>query len=193
VTTCTIGHLVISEIRSRGAGGAADEFVELYNPTAAPVTLDSTWKIEARSNSATSYTGRWTGTGKVIPAHGHFLIAGTGYVQSPAGDEALSTGITDATSLRLLQATTTVDAVCYAFNAASQMPFVTDATYTCSGTPMSNLPHDNTTAGASNSDVSIERKPGGVGGNCTDTADNAADFAQQAPATPMSSQSPPTP
>jgi hypothetical protein len=190
---CTIGHLVISEIRSRGAGGAADEFVELYNPTATPVTLDSTWKLEARSNAANNYTGRWTGTGKVIPAYGHFLIAGTTYTQAPAADEALSTGITDATSLRLLQATMTVDAVCYAFDAATQMPFVTDATYTCAGTPMSNLPHDNTTAGASNSDVSIERKPGGAGGNCTDTGDNSADFAQQAPATPMSSQSPPTP
>jgi hypothetical protein len=185
--------VVISEIRSRGAGGAADEFVELYNPTGSPVTLDSTWKLEARSSTASSYGGRWTGTGKVIPAHGHFLIVGTAYVESPAGDEPLTTGITDATSLQLVQGGASVDAVCYAFDAATDMPFLTDATYTCKGAPANNLPHNNGTAGASNSDVSIERKPGGAGGNCTDTGDNSADFATQMPATPMSSQSPPTP
>jgi hypothetical protein len=45
---------------------------------------------------------------------------------------------------------TTIDAVCYAFDATSQMPFVTDATYTCEGMPVSNLPHDNTASAASN-------------------------------------------
>ena len=184
---------MISEVRSRGAGGAADEFIELYNPTGAPVTLDANWKIEARSNSSTSYSGRWTGTGKVIPAHGHFLIVGGTYAQTPAGDETLSTGITDATSLRLVNNTVTIDAVCYAFDAATQMPFVTDATYSCEGMPASNLPHDNTNSTASTADASIERKPGGAGGNCTDTGDNASDFANQMPATPMSSLSPPTP
>jgi hypothetical protein len=42
-------------------------------------------------------------------------------------------------------------------------------------------------------DASIERKPGGAGGNCTDTGDNASDFTAQTPATPMSTASPPTP
>ncbi|MFT3769995.1 MAG: lamin tail domain-containing protein [Minicystis sp.] len=181
---------MISEVRSRGTGGAGDEFVELYNPTNAPITLDSAWKLEGRSNSATSYNARWTGTGKVIPAHGHFLIAYTGYTQAPAADEALSSGITDATSLRLVQSGTMVDAVCYAFDTASQMPFLSDATYTCEGMPATN-PHNNATT--TNDDASIERKPGGAAGNCTDSGDNATDFALTMPATPMSSQSAPTP
>ena len=188
---CSTNHLVISEIRSRGAAGAADEFVELYNPTDAPVTLDSTWKLEARSNATGSYSGRWTGTGKVIPAHGHFLIAGTGYSQTPAADEALSTGITDATSLRLVQSGTTVDAVCYGFDATSIAVFTSDATYTCEGSPVANNPHNNTTAG--NVDGSIERKAGGASGNCTDTGDNAADFLVDAAANPQSTASAATP
>ena len=191
--TCSIGHLVISEVRSRGAAGASDEFIELFNATPAAVTLDSTWKIEGRSDVGATYSSRWTGTGKTIPAWGHFLIAGSAYTEMPIADEALSTGITDATSLRLVQGTANVDAVCYAFSAATMMPFTTDPTYTCEGTPVSNAPHDNTSSATSNVDVSIERKPGGTGGNCTDTNNNASDFMTQMPATPQNSSSPPTP
>jgi hypothetical protein len=185
------GTIVISEIRSRGAAGAGDEFVELYNPGAAPVTLDSAWTLEARSNTAGTYLSRWAGTGKTIPAHGHFLIASAGYTQAPAADEALSTGITDASSLRLQHGGVTVDAVCYAFDAASAMPFTTDATYTCEGAPVATNPHNNGTT--TNTDASLERKPGGASGNGQDTNDTSADFAVLMPAAPQSSQSAPTP
>ena len=70
---------------------------------------DSSWKLEVRSNATTTYAARWTGTGRVIPAHGHFLIAGSAYTQQPATDESLSTGITDANSLRLTHSGTVVD------------------------------------------------------------------------------------
>ena len=188
---CLLTHLVISEIRSRGLGGANDEFLELYNPTAASVTLDNTWKIDGRSDSATSYTTRWTGTGKTIPAHGHFLITGTTYAQTPAGDEGLMSGITDATSVVLKHGSGVVDAVCYGYSPSTLAAF--NATYICAGTPVSNLPHNNSSVGMSNSDVSLERKPGGAAGNCTDSGDNASDFGVNAPATPQSSSSPPTP
>ncbi len=103
----------------------------------------------------------------------------------------LSSGITDASSVRLMHSGTAVDAVCYYFDATTMAAY--DATYTCEGTPMSNLPHDNTTSATSNSDVSIERKPGGSAGNCVDTNDNAADFITQTPATPQDLMSTPTP
>jgi hypothetical protein len=188
---CSINHLVISEVRSRGAGGASDEFIELYNPTSSPVTLDANWTLQSRSATGTTYSTRWKGAGGVIPAHGHFLIVGLAYTQSPAKDASLSSGITDAASIILRQGTTTIDALCYAYDATTQAAF--DATFQCAGTPVSNLPHDNQSSTTSNVDVSIERKPGGAGGNCTDTGDNAADFATTTPATPMSSTSPPTP
>jgi hypothetical protein len=183
------GIVVISEIRSRGAAGASDEFIELYNPSAVPVVLDETWRIEARSNVATSYSTRWTGTGRIIAAHGHFLLAASGYAQLPAADEAIATGVTDASSVRLVHAGTAVDAVCYAYDAASAVPFAS-ATYTCEGTPVTNL-HDNTTS--TNADASIERRPGGAAGNGQDTDDNTADFAMQMPSAPQSTTSPLTP
>jgi len=188
--TCSTAHLVISEIRSRGAAGASDEFVELYNPTNAPVTVDASWTLEARSNTATAYSSRWAGSGIGIPAHGHFLLASTGYTQTPAPDEILSTGLTDATSLRLMHSGSLVDAVCFGFDATTKMSFTTDTTFICEGAPATN-PHNNATS--TNVDTSIERKPGGASGNCIDTGDNDADFAQTTPATPQSSASPPTP
>ena len=78
-----------------------------------------------------------------------------------------------------------MDAVCYYFGSN---PF--DATFTCEGTPILN-PHDNTTN--TDTDASIERKPGGTAGNCTDTGDNASDFQATMPATPLCTSSPPTP
>jgi hypothetical protein len=185
VGTCALTTLVISEIRTRGAGGASDEFVELFNPTAAAVVLDNTWKIEARSHTTGTYTVRWTGTGTSIPAHGHFLIAGTGYTQAPVMDAALSSGVTDASSVRLVHGTTNVDAICFGFDAASMAAY--DATYTCEGTPVSNLPHDNSTSATSNSDASLDRLPAGGASDCTDTGNNATDFAPLAPAAPQAS------
>jgi hypothetical protein len=176
-------------VRSRGLGGAADEFVELYNPTDTPLTLDSGWTLEARSNSASSYGARWTGAGKDIPANGHYLIVGSAYTQTPSSDDSLTTGITDATSLQLLNQGSLVDALCYAWDTTSAAPFLSDTTYVCEGTPADNAPHDNTTSG--DVDVSIVRKPGGTAGNCTDTGDNASDFTTETPAEPMSSSSTP--
>jgi hypothetical protein len=179
-------------VRSRGAAGGGDEFVELWNPTGAAVTLDATWMIEGRSATAAAYNARWKGAaGLSIPAYGHFLIASSGYVQLPTADDKLITGITDATGLRLVHSATTVDAICYAYSPVTTAAF--DATYTCEGIPVSNLPHNDGSAGMSNSDASLERLPGGLGGSCTDTDDNSADFAPRAPAGPESTQSPPTP
>jgi hypothetical protein len=183
---------VISEVRSRGVGAGSDEFVELWNPTAATVQLDATWLIEGRSATAAAYNARWKGmAGLAIGPHGHFLIAGSTYVQLPMADDKLITGITDATSLRLVQGATTIDALCYQYSPATAMAF--DATYSCEGAPVSNLPHNDGSGAASNADASLERLPGGQGGNCVDTDDNTADFAPRSPAGPESTQSPPTP
>lgn len=178
--------LVISEVRSRGVGGGSDEFIELYNPSTDPVTLDSSWTLDGRSDTATSYSVRWMGSGKVIPAHGHFLLTGSAYIQQPVADDSLLTGITDATALRLSRGGVVMDALCYGFDATTLMVFGNDTTYVCEGRPAMNL-HDNTAA--TNVDGSIERKPGGTAGNGQDTNDNATDFAALTPSNPQNSAS----
>jgi hypothetical protein len=185
-------NLLISEIRSRGAGSASDEFVELYNPTSSAVMLSSDWQLDTRSSGAASYGLRWTGEGLTIPAHGYFLLTGSNYAQSPAGDAFLSSGITDAGSLRLRYGDANVDVVCYAFNDTTLGTLAAPG-YDCEGIPADNLPHNNGNSMASNSDVSIERGPGGAQGNGVDTDANAADFATRAPALPQNRLSPPLP
>jgi len=172
-------------------GGASDELIELYNATPSPVTLDGNWKLEGRSAGGASYTTRWIGAGGTIPPYGHYLIVGSSYTQLPAGDDMLSSSITDAGSVRLLNGTAVVDAICYYFDATTQLAFTGD--YSCEGSPVSNQPHDNSSTATSNVDVSLERKPGGTGGNCTDTDDNTADFDIASPAYPENTQSPATP
>jgi len=178
--TCSLTHLVIGQIRTRGTNGGGDEFVELFNPTASAVTLDGSWTIEGRSDTGSSFTTRWSGGGQTIPAHGYFLIVGSSYAQSPTGDDTLTAGITDAGAVQLHDANGLVDAVCLYFDSTSQSHL--DTSYQCEGTPVDNSPHDNSSAG--NSDSALERKPGGSGGACQDTGNNASDFAAVTPGAP---------
>jgi hypothetical protein len=176
---------LISEVRSRGPNQSSDEFIELFNATGAAVTLDGTWEIMERPASGSSYGVRWTGTGKSVPAFGHYLIGGVAYTQAPAPDSFETGSISDASSLVLYHRGQMVDAVCYYYGAN---PF--NGSYTCEGTPVLN-PHNMTTS--TDRDASIARRPGGAAGNCTDTGDNAADFIVETPSTPESTLSPPTP
>ena len=156
-----------AQIVTRGAAGRSDEFIELYNPTASDVTLDSSWSIQVRANDGTSYTARWTGSGGVLPAGGHFLLTGSAYADPVPSDDTM-TGIKDASSVVLQQGSTPIDAVCFVW--ASSQTY--DATFTCEGAPADNTPHDDTTNG--DVDQSLIRK----GNGCTDTGQSAQDFEE---------------
>ncbi|EYF08637.1 lamin tail domain-containing protein [Chondromyces apiculatus] len=180
-------RVLISEARARGLGGANDDFVELYNPMSVPVVLDNTWKLEARGSTAGSYTTRWTGSGVTLPPHGHYLIGGSTYTQMPTRDAPLSSGLADASSVRVLHATQVLDALCFYTTPSTLTDFQTGANFSCEGTPFHN------TAGTNNLDRSMERLPGGAAGNSTDTGNNATDFVQSEPSNPQNLASPPTP
>jgi hypothetical protein len=184
--------MVISEVRSRGAAGANDEFIELYNPTGAAIVLDATWKLESRSTEAGGYTDRWVGAGVSVPSKAHVLIGGSTYTQAPAKDFSLSSGITDAGSLKLTHGGAIVDAVCFSFSPGTDAS-LQGVGYDCEGASVSNLPHNNGNSAGSSSDASIERKPGGALGNCADTQVSSADWQPLAPAQPQSLASPPVP
>ncbi len=189
-TTVPTGFVLISEVRTRGSGGAGDEFVEFYNPGGSPVVLDSSWALQKRASSASSYSNCWMGTGKTLASHHHFLVTGTSYVQTPAGDETLSSALTDAGSLVLTQNGTTIDALGYYFDSTTLAQLSTGIGFILAGTPAVN-PHDN--SNGTNTDQSLERKPGGSGGNATNTSNNANDFQTTSPADPENSASPAVP
>jgi hypothetical protein len=75
--------VVISEFTTRGPGGSTDEFVELYNPTDAPVDI-SGWTIETYAASSlfcpgwcerVCFPGAPGSSTSVIPPKKYFLIA----------------------------------------------------------------------------------------------------------------------
>ncbi len=93
--------VVISEFRTRGSGGASDEFVELFNLSNAAVDI-SGWKING-SNATAGTSTRITITGTVILQPGqHYLAVNNAYNDGVAGDGLYGTGIADDGGVALL-------------------------------------------------------------------------------------------
>lgn len=80
--------LIISEVRTYGTGAGDDDFVEIYNPTAATVSLDDV-ALAARPPGGTSLDERWRGgTGDELGPQERVVIAGAGFddaAPSPLG------------------------------------------------------------------------------------------------------------
>src|SRR5205085_9359348 len=73
------GDVLISEFRTRGAAGATDEFIELYNNTNAPIQVapgdaSGGWSIVADINGSPQIVATIPDATN-IPARGHYLIA----------------------------------------------------------------------------------------------------------------------
>ncbi len=178
--------LVISELSVAGAV-ADDEFVELHNPTDAPVDL-STWAIHYKSATGSSFSKRnLTGT---IPARGYFLIARSAYA-GPVAADLVQGSIAMATSGGNVGITSHQDAIA---------DFAGTVDHVAWGT--GNAP-EGTAAPAPPANGSLERKAtaastpeslaaGGAeerAGNAHDSNDNAADFVVQPVRTPQNAAS----
>ena len=80
-TQIQAGQVIISELRLRGPAGAEDEFVELYNNTDLPITVQATdtsagWSVVVSNGQITApiFT---VPNGTTIPARGHLLGGNT--------------------------------------------------------------------------------------------------------------------
>lgn len=69
----TGSDVIINEIQVAGVS-ANDEFVELYNTTSKPIDISS-WSIQYRGGSGSSYYKKNFEKNSIIPASGYFLIA----------------------------------------------------------------------------------------------------------------------
>ena len=103
-TTAASPNILISEFRFRGAGGSADEFVELYNNSDSPVTVCATdgsggWALTA-SDGLTRFT---IPNATVLPARGHYLATASGYGLGAyaASDKPYTVEIADNTGVAL--------------------------------------------------------------------------------------------
>lgn len=93
--------VVISEFRTRGPGGASDEFVELHNTAGSAVDL-SGWKLNGCQSGTpgTESTRVTIASGVTLAAGERYLLANSAsaYSGGVAGDQTYATGISDFTS-----------------------------------------------------------------------------------------------
>jgi hypothetical protein len=96
-TQIQAGQVIISELRLRGPAGAEDEFIELYNNTDQPITvqaLDTSggWTV-AISNGQITGALFTISNGTIIPARGHLLggnVNGYSLCNYPSGYGTIS-------------------------------------------------------------------------------------------------------
>lgn len=165
------GQLLISEFRTRGPAGAADEFIEIYNPTTSTLPIGGL-RIRASNSSGTISDRVTIFAGTSLEPGCHYLVANSDYSGSVVTDQTYNTGLTDDGGIAITgsNGTSVIDAVGMSVGSA----FREDTTLT----PLSGT-----------ADRSYERKPGGSFGNGVDTNNNVADFSLTAPSNPQNSLS----
>ncbi len=193
-TPTSAGQLIISEFRPRGPNGASDEFIELYNTTLAPITVNTSDASAGFSVAASDGVVRCViPNSTVIPAGGHFLCANSnGYSlgAAPATPDATYTAdIVDNIGLALFNTatpanfslTTRLDAVGSTsetntlYKEGAGYPALDVATL---GTAEHSFFRDLCNLGASRCTAATgdSTNYGGGAGKPKDTGDNASDF-----------------
>ena len=195
------GTVLISELRTSGAGAGGagdvnDDFVEIYNNSDSPLTVQAT-------DASTGYAlvdgnNGCTGdpvivgvipNGTVIPARGHYLFVGSGYSLAAyaAGNQTLAANLNSDTNVALfstadlanLSSVNRLDAVGFELNTNGLCDLLREGS-TLAG------------AGGSSAQYSFVRKL--TSGTPQDTNDNAADFTvvSPTPTTPVGNNPTPT-
>jgi hypothetical protein len=144
------GTFLISELRTSGPGGAADDFVELYNNSDAPLVVTASdasggyglFKMGADCNAAPVLIGTIPNS-TTIPARGHYLFVGSAYSLgnyggsgAAAGNQTLSSdiesdrnvGIFSTASVANLSSVTRLDAVGFGTNTGSTCDLLREGT-----------------------------------------------------------------
>ena len=195
--TCDVGHVVISEIATKGPGGPDDEFVELYNPTPSAVDL-SGWSLQYRSATGSSFSVfKALPAGTTIAAHGYLLVGHNSYDDTAvAADVNYSSGlsgnggtvalVSSSTALLDLAHPTLIDMVGYGTGATFEGETGPAAIHATDGSMERK-------ANAASDAASMETGADALAGNGHDTDDNAADFVVRATRDPQNAASAPEP
>ncbi len=175
-------NIVISEVQISGLN-AADEFVEIYNPSNSALDV-STLKLHIRNSSGSTDVNKTisfvVGRSTLVPSHGHFL-----YVSSTASAALLA--LADATYSDDLVSNGSV----YISTSATPTTDVVDMVGW--GTQVSGGYEGTAFSTSPAASQSIERKHGGINGNGVDTDNNASDFVLRTVSNPQNSLSTLTP
>ncbi|WP_233575309.1 ExeM/NucH family extracellular endonuclease [Cellulomonas sp. PhB150] len=174
--------VIINEVYGGGGNGGAtlkQDFIELYNPGASPVSLAG-WSVQYASASGTSWaTTALTGS---IPAHSHYLVAEAvgagGSVDLPTPDAVGTIAMgASAGKVALVNATTALACGSTCSTAASVIDFV-------------GFGAANDKAGTAPTPATSATNSASRNAQHVNTADNGADFTTGTP-TPQNSGSTP--
>jgi hypothetical protein len=182
----TAGTFIISELRTSGPGGSADEFVEFYNNTNSPLTVAATDASAGygiyKKGAACADSPVLIGTipnGTVIPARGHYLAVGSAYslanyggAGAAAGNLTLTSDIENDRNVAVfstanvanVSSANRLDAVGFDGNTGAVCDLLREGT---------NL---GATSGSTTEHAFFRSMGTASGGNPKDTNDNAADF-----------------
>lgn len=165
-------HLVVSEVTTGGVS-ASDEFIEIYNPTAAALPLEGLEVVYVTATGATiTRKASWAAGAAVVLPGAHLLVANEAGIFASLADVTYANGLSaigGSVALRIGGAALAIDAVGWG---------------TAASTWLETRP---ATAPAASS--SLERLPGGAAGSTQDTDDNLVDFAAQSIPDPQNSAS----
>jgi hypothetical protein len=171
--TWPVSTLLVSEVQTGGAS-ASDEFAEITNGGSAAVDLSGLELVYVTSTGSTVTRKAWATTTVLAPGR-HLFVANTSGIYAGLADATYSGGLAATGGSIVLRVIggAPVDAVGWG-----------DATNTFV---------EGTAVAAPAAGSSIERKPGGLGGNTIDSNANAADWFNQASPNPQSLAAPPVP
>jgi len=171
-----VDHIVISEVLGGRKGNNNYEFIELYNPTTAPLDLQglSLW-YQLAENQKPVRIARWTAL-SLIPGQGHYLLVRKGEDVGVQSDAIFDQGINLSRGAVALR--------------NSKNELIDGLGWGPKAPPSSS---EGSPAVVLSNGQSLERLPGGKEGNGQDTDDNKSDFVLSANPTPQNTGSNLTP
>lgn len=177
VLSTTPEHVTISQVYGGGGNtGAtyANDYVELYNPTAAPITMTG-WSLQYGSATGTSFSGKQVLGGTIDPGHYYLVsLASGGAVGAPLPPASVT-----GTDINMSATAGKIVLVSNSDTLSGACPFGTDpdiVDFVGYGTT-ANCHEGTANAPAGSNTTALFRKTGGS----TDTDQNGNDFVSGAP------------
>jgi hypothetical protein len=112
-------HLVINEVDYDQTGTDTAEFVEIFNPSAAPVDLTGKSLVFVNGSNNMTYENVDLSSGGMLPAGGFLVVAGPGVTVNPPAIKitvatfTIQNGDPDGVALVDVTQGTLIDALCY--------------------------------------------------------------------------------
>lgn len=185
VQSATAGHVVISELQIGLTGDGANEFIELYNPTAGSVNIGG-WKIMKKTAGGDPAVDKvlvaTIPSGVLINSHGYYLIAHTDYLGSVIEDLTYNADPISSNNTIYLQNGS--DIVIDKVGLGSANDFETAA----KGNPPANGSVERK-ANSASTNASMQTGADVLLGNSEDTDDNSLDFINRTAPDPQNSSS----